>query len=490
MSWWGQVRHVLWKDLRLARVLLLAYVGAVVLFGAATLWTNSSEPAPWPLFPFVVVLVGAFALVTAVQADPVRGRDANWRTLPLNASAVAAAKVILAIGLTTVALLGLQLPWLGIHGLGPIEAAGPLAAAFGPGVKFFATMGAIALVTRNVRSFMVVAILLVVAMNVWSLFMMSREGRGELAASDPLVADGRIEGVSVSSFQPSRHGQELHLTVNLRIEDPPVDVGYALIGSELELLQPDGRTWTLPGDGGVRPFTAPPALAGDSVRWIGPAAPEWHIVAFNVPVDQEAWQAASSPGVRIALNAAVEVVRPTLLARVPMSGELTTTQARRFEVIGQRREDGEPVLRIRTSKAMSRTPQDPWPPDPATPGGLSYVLYHPGSREALNLDSSSSEGRGFGWILGTGGYVQRSTLQPIRDMRWWPFAEDDRAVTVDPGWLPRAELLVFEWISAGTRKVELEWDVADQQAVPPPAPDSTSGRSRIPQPHLRGIQPT
>lgn len=461
MSWWVQVRHVLRKDLRLTRTLLLAYIGAIVLFGTAMLGANTSEPASWLFVPFLIALLGVFALVAAVQADPVRGRNATCRTLPLHGSAVLTAKLALVVGLTAIAVIGFRLPWLAIHGLTATGAIGSLASSFVGGAWFFVTMGVIALVTPNVRGFVIVVILLFIASQVSILFLESREGEDDRASVDPAVGEGRVEGVRVSAFEPSPFGPELDVNVNLRIDDPPFELGYALSGPVMELRHPDGRVWTLSGDTQVRPFATPPALGGDTVRWIGPAAPDVHIAAFALSVDEEAWEALSSPGLRIHLRAAVDVMRPTLLARVGLSGQPTITREGRFEVLDQQREDGEPVLRIRASEATGKNLPE-WDPDAAVPGGLSYVLYHAGQREAVALGGFSSHASMFGWTPAPGGYVEISELRPAaRGFRWGTPGAEDAPVTVDPGWLQGAELLVFEWTSEAIRQVDLEWEVGE-----------------------------
>jgi hypothetical protein len=145
---------------------------------------------------------------------------------------------------------------------------------------------------------------------------------------------------------------------------------------------------------------------------------------------------------------------------------------------------------------------DPWStgdvewPRTETPaaGGRAYVLYHPDLREAIALTRGYSFRTGVGGVLGREGYVRGTELTPAADFAWWPadtpFDRDALRVTVPPGWLEGAELLIFEWVIEETGTVravgthaelvegdDLYRDLAAGQLLTPETPDIPEGAS-------------
>ncbi|HLL85132.1 MAG TPA: hypothetical protein VK420_20855, partial [Longimicrobium sp.] len=154
MKWRAQVLHVARKDLRLSRWLLLAY--AAVVAGAA------AGAAEWGAFAAIdpalrtltVFMLGAVLFAVLVQADsPARG-DSLWVTLPLQPSAVFAAKLLVGgVVLIGIPLLG-QLVGLRAHDVAPGDLPGLLGqSALSYGV-WLAMVAAIAGLTRDLRSFL------------------------------------------------------------------------------------------------------------------------------------------------------------------------------------------------------------------------------------------------------------------------------------------------------------------------------------------------
>jgi hypothetical protein len=104
MSWFGQVLHVLRKDLRVLRWGALLYVAVAALTVAAALlsWERWA-PMLWVI---ALCMLGALLVGQAVHNDSPSRVDSFWATRPLSASAVFGAKLLMA-------LLVLALPAVG-----------------------------------------------------------------------------------------------------------------------------------------------------------------------------------------------------------------------------------------------------------------------------------------------------------------------------------------------------------------------------------------
>lgn len=95
MTWFGQVRHVMWKDLRQARWIMLAYIATVMVATAHAVGWLAPSSEVFQVAMLLVVGVGMFVAATFIQADSPTRTDAFWASRPLQPSAVFAAKVFL-----------------------------------------------------------------------------------------------------------------------------------------------------------------------------------------------------------------------------------------------------------------------------------------------------------------------------------------------------------------------------------------------------------
>ena len=89
MTWLADVRHVLAKDVRQFRWMLIVYLAFVLAAMARGLGWAPLEVLGSGLGPIAVVLTGMIILASIVQTDsPVR-MNAFWATHPLRPSAMA-----------------------------------------------------------------------------------------------------------------------------------------------------------------------------------------------------------------------------------------------------------------------------------------------------------------------------------------------------------------------------------------------------------------
>lgn len=176
MSWLGQVRHVMTKDIRQSGWVIALTVGVVgvvtvqAMAWSAPPWTTERGPAEvvgqlftsLPLVPVVAVLLAALV----VQADSPSRSDAFWVTRPLTPSAVLAAKLsLLALVVLALPLAG-QLAALAVRGV-PVARLPALLGESALEQAGLVTVGvAIAALTPDLRTFLVA---LVLAFLGWSL---------------------------------------------------------------------------------------------------------------------------------------------------------------------------------------------------------------------------------------------------------------------------------------------------------------------------------
>ncbi|MEO8564735.1 MAG: hypothetical protein ABI601_21870 [bacterium] len=98
MTWLGQVRHVMRKDLIEDRQLLLGYAAFVAVVGVSSATTRlGTSNGPLQMLPYLVVLSGMIAVASLVQTDSPTQADAFWASRPFHSSAMFAAKIASAL---------------------------------------------------------------------------------------------------------------------------------------------------------------------------------------------------------------------------------------------------------------------------------------------------------------------------------------------------------------------------------------------------------
>ncbi|MBA2670461.1 MAG: hypothetical protein H0U67_08835 [Gemmatimonadetes bacterium] len=195
MKWHAQVAHIVRKDLYLSRWFLLAYAGVVLgatveAVGWSSLGTESSL-----IWTFFLVLLGMILLALLIQADSPQRSNAFWVALPLNRSAVFAAKVAGAVLLLLVLPLLGQFAGLSAHAV----AAGELPTLLGRSALVYgAWLGlaaVIAALTPDLRTFAVTLTLVIlggtISMQVVGALLDSNSAS---ASPDPLLWPALVAG--------------------------------------------------------------------------------------------------------------------------------------------------------------------------------------------------------------------------------------------------------------------------------------------------------
>jgi hypothetical protein len=187
MMWLAQVPHVMAKDLRQSRWMLLGYSAVVVLATLDALRQPVASSGPRELSMFVVLVAGTLIAAAVVQADsPVRS-DAFWAPRPLHPTAVLAAKMIgmllLVVGIPLLAQI-VVLAWNGLSAIEVVTIAGRSAWIY----ALWLLVGTlVAAVTRDLRSFTTAMIVVLIgALMVASLVEMNSVVR--VARTAPVVA--------------------------------------------------------------------------------------------------------------------------------------------------------------------------------------------------------------------------------------------------------------------------------------------------------------
>jgi hypothetical protein len=464
-----QVLHLLRKDLFLVRGLLGAYAGLVLVRAAL-----ETEPLMGDGRLYVLVLLGVFllailVLAVALQADPLRGPRATWRTLPISASALAASKLLLALLMVGMGVAAAELPWL--LAVGTSDPGADFRTVVGSAAGSALLLGIVAmvaLVTPNLRTFAVALVVLWVGWGVLGVAI----GRGlpgrespAVEVTRPLLSDVpmelRLADLEVRALPTSPRDGE-GISVNLAAPStPPEGFGYVLVEPSLVLREPQGSPTDGKAAGEVRALVTPPVLTGDSIRWLGAATPGRMVTSVEVPLplpehlEPRSWP----PGVSVDLRGRVEVLRPDIVARSQLEVRTLRSPERLIRILDWEQRDGEPRLRVRVREGRVAAPATrtaggfEW--GFARRGRLAFALYHPARREAVRLLAYPRTTVG----AGTGGRtIVWLELSPADgDIAWTHSGPEARRLSaVPPGWLDEAELLVFEWVAVGAYEMEVE----------------------------------
>lgn len=362
MRWGAQVVHVMWKDLRELRVLVLLYAVSLAIAAQHSLdtadsWNPLLEVAMLLVFPLGMLVVAAF-----VQADSPTRNDALWITRPLSASAVFAAKILasalvilgLAVLAQAVVLGGLDVPvsntvvllWNSarIYGIWLLIAL--MVAAATPDLRTFIVVligGAFAIVFAGSLVFPKVPqqmlagghVALIAAGIAGSFaFVLALYLRRDVSRFTGLIGIVPIACLLMSmasSTPPSRQDtqRKISASVTVRLEAEALDVHGALPlvfhleggeagnrylvnsakivvharGESFDLFVAPGSIELFPGAGTTIPFLSgrPIPAAFDSVVFRGQLAGDTHETVQRIPLKQGA--TVSRDGKRIVIEA-------------------------------------------------------------------------------------------------------------------------------------------------------------------------------------------
>lgn len=500
MRWHAQVAHMMRKDLRASRAHLVAY--AVAVAGAtavAVAGAGHTEEGPSVLWLLVVMFLGVAVAALLVQADSPGRSNAFWATLPLDSSAVFAAKIAGA-GLFLLALpLAGQLAALLAHGVAARDlpallgtsaliyaawlAAGAVIAALTPDYRAFAVAFMMILVGGLLGTWAVAslagpaALSLVVsaaAVATGALFLLLhqyrtrdvRRGvgiavgvaaaalllplatRGSLpaaaAASDPLPEALRTVTLEVY-YGPTPFGNDAGL--GLRLLGASASHHYRLVSPRVLLHQKDGSSMRVEGP---RLWAPAVSLNEPRVRLRGVAAwptdspaPAEHVTGVPVDLSREQRAALARGDAWFAVEGRLEVRVPRIWADLPLeTGSASAEGRRRVRVLRVDNPGGDPLVELRLASVGRARPDDD---DDFPFSGPRYALLNPERRELVRLQPKNTSGSQS--VLVLPGAAARGIRWELRHAPWRP------DVRIEDEWLRGARLLLVDWVPVGSTPV-------------------------------------
>ena len=201
----AQVRHILIKDIREARWLLVVYVALVAL---ATLRGAGWMISSWPgevgfILVIAIVLAAAFAAASVVQADSPTRHGAFWTRLPVDPLAMLGAKMTFVLVLVGIGVAGQSIGVAG-YGIGGAEVAtfaGRSALAFGVWLLFALLLAAVLPDFRAFSlAFILIPIVSFVLVNVVVFSMMAASTDPPTEAIPGLIPGLGVRGTHIISL--------------------------------------------------------------------------------------------------------------------------------------------------------------------------------------------------------------------------------------------------------------------------------------------------
>jgi hypothetical protein len=241
--WPEQVLHLLKKDVAEHRWLVLLYLVIIAMaMGHAMGWHPLESPG-LSMMMVLVGIIGGMVVASVIQGDSPTRTDAFWASHPIDASAVLASKICAAVLVVGIAMLAqlVVLHWYDLAWSESFRLAGRPAVGFAFGLLGALAVGAL---TRDMRSFILVALAIPVTLILLGSLLMSAFPQltflqftpGGLAATKLLCGVGEI--LLLVWIYHSRDGRWL-----TRI------VGYALAALTLftlvTSLPPKARVYSL-----------------------------------------------------------------------------------------------------------------------------------------------------------------------------------------------------------------------------------------------------
>lgn len=197
MTWIREVGHVVRKDLRGSRWLLLPYVGVVAVATARGAGLALFAGSALGMTMIFVVVLGALCAASVVQADSPTRADAFWATHPFRRSAMLSAKVSYAVLLLALATAGQAVAVRSFDLGGPASVAPVLVPATFFGAALLGIM-LVAGLTSDLRSFFVAAILIPLAAAIASMF--GHDALGDVDVPVWLQLLGLVAGASLLAW--------------------------------------------------------------------------------------------------------------------------------------------------------------------------------------------------------------------------------------------------------------------------------------------------
>jgi hypothetical protein len=500
MSWLAQVRHVLRKDVREHRVMIMLYL-CLVLLSAITVLSMALRGDAGAdltnLFNFGVGVFGVVLLAASVQSDSPTRSDAFWATRPFHASAMLAAKVafggLIIIGIPLVgqfvSLLILDLPL-------SETLTSLVRSALIVSILLLVAM-ALAANTRDLRSvfvalvaFLIMAVVLAASSRSWtvsttlrtSLLIAGVVGILSLLAilyrSRSMRWRERFAGVvslatvTVASFGGSPPVErvvgdpvgpsllalertpstlvsprsDLHLS--LRITAPHPGRRYAIAQAATELTLLDGSTMHVPLQGNVTVRDVLPPVVSRA-RWIGQQDRPQSRVQFQVPLDRHQRVAVARGLRRVVLTGRLTIIDEVVAATVPISTiPHTVRPGWRLRLSDYDVELGTASLTARSFVVAIGRNQE----SPTNRYGFDvpFALLNPQRNEVMSLRNQGGRGGG-AWIVLPGVPIQ-TRIQTLESGSEY-FTD---TTGVPDSWFSAARLVVFDIVQRGSHPVRAE----------------------------------
>lgn len=526
----------------LVGALVLATASSVIWPTAALGW-SAVWVGPFVLAHLAALLVGAFILAAAIQADPLRSPERRLHGRGLSTGAVLTGKVLLAAILIIPLILVIELPWLVGFGIpwgeGFLALGSALLAAWTWSLIFVVTA---AYLTHSLKVFAAVFfVLLVVGGSIQSLVsdhaggVVSPPTQAYGAALDP----GRVEArdpepeaapPSATSIAHARvHGrpgrpEPSMLFVALGVDPTPGVIPGLLVEPEVT-VQPrrDGPEGSgrLQGSHLLTQIPSPVAPPRPSDEWISDRpirwlqsgtdpgeADRWIGSGFSVEIPEATGRGFRDSGGRVTLSSRLVTLEPFVLVRLSPETPRLTDHRIRWRIDGWGADDDGPRIGVGylSSRLGEGLPHlvlmNRLGMGDATTGTFQYILHHRDRGEALVLESTDRHMTSWrsAALFGAGGErkVARKTLIPSRPLP--ARAAAPAATDADPdhsnpdvsgpngqdewtAWLEGVELVVVTWAAAGSRRIELEWEDEGSGIHIGDPPGQATSSARPIQPH-------
>ena len=501
MKWHAQVAHVARKDLHHTAWLVLAYAAVAALATLASGWDRfGAAGAAFVTLPLVVL--GMILTAVVVQSDSPARSTALWVTLPLRPSAVLCAKIAVALVVIGLPLIG-QLAVLVMHASEPRDLPVLLAlSALAYGV-WLAIAAAVAALTRDLRSFLVALILV---MLVWFLVGTTMYARTAPASASPyfsytvqlaglvlvvahqyLTRDVRrgIMGAALlwllflalpfvargtlaartpdSARMPASLRPAVFATggvdfdggssarVSIRMEGASRFHEYVLVAPVVRLHRRDGSSDVVPTPGFDIVLNDPTLRLAHRFVWLGDREAPASVLG-GIPVDLAPAQrdALARGGARLSVRGRLEVREPRVRLDLPLDvGATGASGGLRVKVASAESFGEGPSLEVRTSSVTLPSRQHPRPLMVLGPDPVEYALVNRRRGEALALKQGGSASSSLPLVL-PGPSTSTGTLQLV------PQHTGAAETRVNREWLAGATLVLVQWSPLGSDPVAIE----------------------------------